>query len=116
LINEYFKNRHNQYLQLEVVKLKEIGQYPKFNPKNPSQPHSRNLHLIKYTDYVKDREHLDGFINKNQNLNDHQGVKLTKTGSRFTSLYALAKSEEMIQRSKSQNQMNVGVNDKFDGG
>ena len=74
------------------------------------------MHLIKYTDYVKDREHLDGFINKNQNLNDHQGVKLTKTGSRFTSLYALAKSEEMIQRSKSQNQMSVGVNDKFDGG
>lgn len=65
---------------------------------------------------MKDREYLDGFINKNENLYDHQGVKLTKTGSRFTSLYAIAKSEEMILRSKSQNQMSVGINDKFDGG
>ena len=44
---------------------------------------------------------MDGFINKNENLYDHQGFLLTKTGSKFTSLYAAAKSEDKILRSKS---------------
>lgn len=50
--------------------------------------------------------YLDGFINKNDNLYDHQGTLLTKTGSKFTSLYAIAKSKDDILRSKSEKEIN----------